>query len=38
MLATISASPSTACSTCRREAPIVRSIPNSRVRWATVIV
>ena len=23
--------------TCRREAPIVRSVANSRVRWATVI-
>ena len=22
---------------CRREAPIVRSVANSRVRWATVI-
>ena len=38
MMPTISASPSTAPSTCRREAPIVRSIPNSRVRCATVIV
>ena len=24
-------------STCRRDAPTVRSVANSRVRWATVI-
>ena len=28
---------STLIRTCRREAPIVRSVANSRVRWATVI-
>ncbi len=33
-----SASSTTACRICRRDAPIVRSIPNSRVRCATVIV
>ena len=32
-----SASTSTAARTWRREAPSVRRIPNSRVRWATVI-
>ena len=32
-----SASSTTLASTCREEAPSVRSIPNSRVRWATVI-
>ena len=30
-------SSSTERSTCRREAPSVRSVANSRVRWATVI-
>ncbi len=30
-------SSSTERSTCRREAPRVRSVANSRVRWATVI-
>ncbi len=34
---TMSASPSTVVSTCRRIAPMVRSIANSRMRWATVI-
>jgi hypothetical protein len=32
-----SASRSTERSTCRRDAPSVRSVANSRVRWATVI-
>ena len=32
-----SASTITEVSTCRRDAPIVRSVANSRVRWATVI-
>ncbi len=32
-----SASSRTVASTWREEAPSVRSIPNSRVRWATVI-
>ena len=31
------ASTSTEASTCRRQAPSVRSSPNSRMRWATVI-
>ncbi len=34
---TTSASPRTVRSTCRRIAPIVRSMANSRMRWATVI-
>ncbi len=34
---TASASPSTLRSTWRRIAPSVRSIANSRMRWATVI-
>ena len=33
----MNASPTTVPRICRREAPIVRSIANSRVRWATVI-
>ena len=32
-----SASTITEPSTCRRDAPTVRSVANSRVRWATVI-
>ena len=32
-----SASTTTEPSTCLREAPIVRRVANSRVRWATVI-
>ncbi len=32
-----SASSTTVASSCGRDAPSVRSIPNSRVRWATVI-
>jgi hypothetical protein len=35
---TTSASATTDVSTWRRETPMVRSIPNSRVRWATVMV
>ncbi len=34
---TTSASSSTLRRTCRRDAPTIRSRPNSRVRWATVI-
>ena len=34
---TVSASPRTVVSTCRRIAPTVRSMANSRMRWATVI-
>ena len=37
MSPTITASPSTVVSICRRMAPMVRSIANSRMRWATVI-
>ena len=33
----ISASSSTDHSTCRRDAPIVRKVANSRIRWAIVI-
>ena len=37
MIPSSSASLNTVASTWREEAPSVRSIPNSRVRWATVI-